>query len=360
MKLSKQERIAALVIMAIIILALGGFLLVKPKFEEVGTTKTNLETKTKERDDAVAKQGKKAGLRDDILKTYEDGEHLADMFFPELTSYEADNAFREFITNCKSNVIVEQIEVSEPSTATLSASFYTPQSVEYALKTYATQGVEPTAEESEIAARQAALVSALMNSQTIGASTVSFTVSALTNEDLIKFADEVNNYYKDENGTSTRKAVALAGFNIAYDKGTYDRNVSTFYDKISENATNYMSEGGPGTEALNALRSGTGTGTAENNAAAAPSEGGAPAEPSGTPTVPENTPPAPSTGGDTGSENIGENITGGLSPDGADGDLGAADFYYTMDTELTFYSIERMQNPKAQLDAQDGIVNTEG
>ena len=47
---------------------------------------------------------------------------------------------------------------------------------------------------------QAIIQSALGEAQTIGATTISFTVKAITSEDLLKFADEVNNYQKTENG----------------------------------------------------------------------------------------------------------------------------------------------------------------
>lgn len=314
MKLSKQERIGALVILAIVILALGAFLLIKPKFESAASTKETLAAKLVELKDAQDKAARKGPLRDQILEAYKEGEHLADMFFPELKDYEADNALREFLLGCTSNVVVEEVEVGEPETGTLSASFYAPATVEYALKTYATQGVEATEEEAALQARQAAIMSALSNSQEIGASTVSFTVRGLTNEDLIAFCDEVNTYTKKENDTDTRKAIMLNGMSIEYDRGPMERNVTEFYSELASDTVADI-QSGAGYDAIASISGLSGL----------------------------ERPEAPVTG------------EGGDTTTGYAERASAEDYYYEMDAELVFYSIERMQDPTAQLDAQDGI-----
>ncbi len=311
MKLSKQERIGALIILAIVILALGGFLLIKPKFESAASTGETLATKILELQEAKDKAARKGPLRDQILEAYKEGEHMADMFFPELKDYEADNALREFILGCTSNVIIEDVVVGAPETGTLAATFYTPATVEYALKTYATQGVEATQEETDLLARQLKIMEALSDSQEIGASTVSFTVRGLTNEDLIDFCDEVNTYTKKESDTDTRKAIMLTQMTIEYSKGPSERNVTEFYSNLI-NETISETANGAGYDALASI---SGQSNLER-------------------------PEAPAQGGE------GEET---------DNDLSAGDYYYEMDTSLIFYSIERMQDPTAQLNAQDGI-----
>lgn len=305
MKLSKQERIGAMIILAIVILALGAFLLIKPKIEAIGSTREALAQKQKELSDAKEKQSKKDPLRKQILEAYQEGEHLADMFFPELASYEADDAFREFLLQCKSNIVVEELEVEEPGVGTLSVEFFAPHSIEYALKTYATQGMEPTEEENRLAARQVAMRSALGTPMDIGASRVSFTVSALTNDDLIKFCDEINDYVKTENGASNRKAVMIDGVELEY------RDVVDFYDALAEKSTEEM-ENGAGADALRQL-----SGVSFSN---------------------ENV-------GYPGYDNVG----------GVAEKPSVEVYLYKLTDAITFYSIERMQNPTAQLDAQDNI-----
>lgn len=304
MKLSKQERIGALIVLAIVILALGAFMLIKPKFEEAGRTKETLAQREKELSNALERQKLKATLRTDIENEYAEGEHLADMFFPELSSYDADNAFREFIKQLDFPVIVEEITVEEPATETLSVAFYTPVKVEYALKTYVTQGLEPSEEELKFAQRDLALQQALSQSQTIGASRVSFTVTTLTRDDMWKFVDAVNNYMVQEGESSEkiRKAISIGS------AGTDYSEVNQFYDLAIKESTTEMERMGRDILRELGLEDPGNPGTEEP-----------PSTPSEEEPIKFKVP-----------------ITISFSE------------------KLTFLSIERMQDPKDQLDAQDG------
>lgn len=303
MKLSKQERIAALIVAVIVILAVGIFVFIKPRFEAIGTTTATLNTKQQEYVDALAKQATKDGLKDQVLDAYERGEHLADMFFPELTAYQADQEFRAFLSQCKANVIVEQLDVGEPSTTTLGTSFYTPTEVEYDLKTYVTQGLETSEEELAFQNRRQTLQDALGAAQTIGSISIDFTVSALEQEELIKFCDEVNEYFKDENGTSTRKAVMLGGATFTYPL------IETKYEKICDEILTKADEDGNKALYKNA----------------------------GQTYSPENT------ASGTGEENEENSVV-------------VTDYLFSLSTNVTFLSVERMLDPTDQLDAQDGII----
>ena len=300
MKLSKQERIGALIILAIVILALGAFLLIKPKFEEVSATKATLESRENELANLKARQQLKGSLREEIEAEYEEGKHLADMFFPELTSYDAHRAFIDFIKQLDMPVVVEDVTVFNPATETLSVSFYTPTSVTYALKTYVTQGLEPTEEEVRFEQRNQALRSALNSTQTVGASNVSFTASFLSQDDLIAFVDAVNDYKIKEEGASeeVRKAVRVNTLAVSYEE------VATAYDHLAQFSANEIAR----------------TGRALIREAGFPGYEGVDEAP-GTAEMPEVE----------------------YSP------------VYTYSENLTFLSIERMQDPKELLDAQDGI-----
>ena len=302
MRFSKQERIAALIILAVIIIALGVFLIIKPAFEDYNAAKKTAEAKQTELKGYEDRAAQKKPLREQIEQAYKDGEHLADMFFPELASYEADDAFRAFISQCSTNVIVEQVTVSEPTTATLSNAFFTPASVEYALKTYVQSGVEPTEAELEVQARTEALMAALSEPQTIGASKVDFTVTAKAREDILKFADEVNDYMVNEGAGKTRKAIMITGMQFTFDE------VNTKYSELVEKEIEKMD--------------------AEGERALAAEVGA-------------DIPQIPTFDDDDNDENDGKPVL--------------SEYLFTYSGTLTFYSIERMQDPKAQLDAQDGI-----
>lgn len=304
MKLSKQERIATIVVLLLVILGVGIFVFIKPAIEGLGSTQKNLDNKQAEYDADVEKQGKKAGLRTEIEKAYSDGEHLADMFFPELTSYEADAAIRAFLAQCDANIVVEQLEVEEPTTAMLAPYFNVSEEVVYELKTYATQGADPDEDKARRTERLMKLQEFLGSAQTIGASTVSFTVSAIDRDELLKFADEVNNYIVNENGKPTRKAIILNG--MSFECPEVEKEYNSKVEEINSEAETV------GREALEE----------EIGESGGEEEGEQP--------------------GETESE-----------PDKKD-KVNVSEFIYSVETSITFYSIERMQDPKEQLDRQDG------
>lgn len=296
MKLSKQERIAALIIIAIVILAVGAFMLVKPKFEEASRTKETLAQRQGELDAAKERQKLKDPLRKDIEKEYEEGEHLADMFFPELASYQADNAFRDFIKQLDFPVVVEEVEVAEPTTDTLSVSFFTPTEVSYALKTYVTQGVEMTEEESKLAQRNAILQQALSSEQTIGASQISFKASVLSRADYLRLIDAINDYEIESEDGKIRKAICIDTAEFDYD------DVNQFYDFMADLSTEEIAR-----EGRAILRE------------------------------------------------LGISIKD-ETPNAQEPNMDGIKLYYihNITGSIVFYSIERMQDPQAQLNAQDG------
>ena len=307
MKLSKQERIGVLIILVVVIIAVGVFVFIVPAVQEIEVTMKNLDNKQAERDAAVEKAAQKGPLKTQILEEYEAGEHIADMFFPEMKSYEAENAAREFLMQCESNIVVTSMEVSNPATATLSTNFPSEKVVTYSLKENATQGAEQDEATLKRQTRIAELRNALGSSQTIGASTVSFRVRAASQEELTKFVDEINNYFKDENGVSTRKAVMLSSaYTVSYP------DVSIKYNTYLEVLADMAEEIGQ-----------------------AAIEAGADGE--FTYEVP--------------------NLEDELPDDDEDEETDISMNYKTMEVTLVFYSIERMQDPTPQLDAQDGIVH---
>ena len=220
MKLTKQERIAVLVIAVIILLVLGVIFFIVPKFNAIGTDSATLVNKQVELAAAVERANTKDQLAQDVIAAYDEGRNIADMFFEEMQPYEADDEIREFVQYCKDNgvnIAVDSLAISSPSVASLGVNFYTEPEVVYDLKTYATQGREASEEDIEAQNREAILQAALSSTQTVGAIDVSFTVTTLNDEDMLKFVDIVNNYQKEENGNNVRKAIRLSsGYAVTY------------------------------------------------------------------------------------------------------------------------------------------------
>jgi len=101
MRLSKQERMAVLVIAVIIILGLGIFLFIVPSFKSIGTSNASLTSKKQELADAQAKAATAMDLGTQVNEAYKQGDKVADMFFEEMKAYEADDQIRDFIQYCK-------------------------------------------------------------------------------------------------------------------------------------------------------------------------------------------------------------------------------------------------------------------
>lgn len=321
MKLSKQERIGLMIIIAVVILALGGFLMVKPKIEEMNRNKETMETKQKEFDEKKAKADTKGPLRDQIMAAYEEGAHTADMFFAEMDGYEVDDMFREFLENRKytkpgdsepqdkAKVLIEDLEIDDLATETLSPSFTRIEPISYPLKQFATQGGVTFSEKEEAELlRKATLQAVLGGDQTIGATAISFTAKAISNDELIKFADEINNFVRDENGNVVRKAMMSQSIELSYNDVT--RKYDDMIKKLIEEAE---------ADGKAAFERDTGL----------------------------------SAGGNQGS-NIQTPMPNGDANSKENGNV--SDYISSWENTLTLYSVERMQNPKPILDAQDGIV----
>lgn len=300
MKLSKQERIGALVIAVIVILAVGIFVFIKPRAEEIGVSKTSLENKQSEYNTAIAKAESKDDLKKQVIEAFKDGENLADVFFEEMTAYEADEEFRAFLDQCDANVVIHDLSISEPETSTLAVEFFEENEVTYALKTYATSGTEPSKEQLAYTQRQQILKDNLASSQEVGSITISFDVVAIDQEELVKFCEAVNNYQKEESVGQTRKAMKLNGFVFSYP--ALEDEFTDVADEITAKAEK---------EALKQLYKNFG-----------------------------KTAPA----GEAAEEGKEEEET-----------LAVSDWIYTVSTSVTFYSVTRMADPTDQLDAQDGI-----
>lgn len=315
MKLSKQERIAVLVIAVVILLGLGIFLFIVPKFEAIGTSSASLINKQQELQTDIDRAATKQQLGEDVKNAYEEGRNIADMFFEEMQPYEADAEVRAFIQYCNDNgvkVAVDSLSIGSPTVATLGVSFFSEPTVTYELKTYATQGQEMTEEEIAAQTRQELLQAALAATQTVGSIDVSFTATLLTDEDVLKFVDIVNNYQKQEEGGVTRKAIRLtSGYSMT------DAEVEQKYSDYIEDITKKV------TDAANkqlAKDTGKTVGAANNNAA-------------------DETAPADNT--DNANNNKDDKVAT------------FEDNTRTLSVSLTLYSIERMADPTDQLSAQN-------
>ena len=325
MRLSKQERIAVLVIAVIIILGLGIFLFIVPQFQNIGTDTAALINKQQELQTARDKAATKEDLKEQVIEAYKDGQDIADMFFEEMKPYEADNEIRNFIQYCKDNgvkVSVDSMTISSPVVSELGVTFTDEEQITYDLKT-AARGESADQEASEEEQRMNILREALANTQSVASIDVTLTVSALDPDTLISFADLVNDYKKADDG-NVRKAIRLSsGLTIQYP------DVETKYNKVINDMTldlNY--------DALKEL--------ADKHDIKIPSK----ADLKKALGLDEGTTTAAADGD-------GENA--GAANNNKDDEITEfpEEYIYSAEVTVTLYSLERMQDPTDKLIAQD-------
>lgn len=309
MKLSKQERIGVLIIAVIILIVLGIIFLLVPKWEEVSASQNMLTAKQSEHKAALEKAALKEDLRTQVEDAYDQGRNLADMFFEEMDPYQADQETRAMLQQIKdngANIVVDALSISEKAISPLSITFNEIPVIDYALKTYATQGVQPTEDEAKANARREKLINYLSGMQDVGSITVSFEVTAEDHENLLKFADGVNKYIKEENGKDTRKAVMLSGYALEYPLVV--REYEKLMDEMQPEITKKAEE-----ELVKKWADLADVSEDKNN----------------------------------------NEDTANTEDENKDEKIGISDTIYTMDISITFYSIERMQDPAELLDQQD-------
>lgn len=339
MKLSKQERIAVLVIALIILLGLGIFFFIVPKFQAIGESTAALVAKQQELQTATERANTKEQLGIDVINAYNEGRNVADMFFEDMTPYEADAAVREFLDYCKNvevkddqgnvikkklNVVVDSLTVGEPSVSTLGVSFFSEPTVDYELKTYASQGRETPQEVLDAQAREQILQDELSAAQTVGSISAQFTVTALDQDELMAFIDAINEYQKDEDGGTIRKAIKLnTGITRTY--ADVQEKYADYIDEITKDVNSAASK---------QFEKDTGHKLDLKNAT--------------------NTEAAANTGdeGEAADNNTADNKNNNNN-NNKNTSGNAEDYLYSLDVDLTFYSIERMQDPTDQLAAQN-------
>ncbi len=226
MKISKQERIIIVCLLVAAILGVGIFLFILPNYNNIGANNKTLAAAKEEYQELQTKLEHEATIDDEIKAAYEEGKDLANTFYDDLTTYEADEIMRQFIAKGK-DITVDGLSISPMSTETLSISVFMPTEVTYPLKDFAntvvTQDEEAVDIESmtprELVIYAKKLVStmlALSEPVTVGCTSVSFTASSDKLENLHAFADLLNAGVYDEkivgaDGKPQRKATYVNG-----------------------------------------------------------------------------------------------------------------------------------------------------
>ncbi len=130
MKLSYRDKMLLLGVAALAIIALGIFLLIKPKIAEIkedNKTLSDVKADWKEKDDKIQQI---PGLQEDITNTYKESKKLSD-YFQDLsaveTQYKLDEFMQPYLDEC--NIEVTSIDLGAPAVSEIGYYYFTPSVV---------------------------------------------------------------------------------------------------------------------------------------------------------------------------------------------------------------------------------------
>jgi hypothetical protein len=246
MKISKQEQIFIIIFIVAAIIGVGFFLLIMPGINNIDVSNKNLESTKAKYAELNKKLEHEATIDAEINAAYEEGKNLADSFYDDLTTYEADEIIRQFIAKGK-DIKIDGLAISPFATSTLSISVFRPSEVTYPLKDFANTVVEK--EEDVIDAEDikamsprermmylkslTASILSLVPPVTVGSIEVSFTAKSDKLENLHELVDILNEgiydeNIKDKNGKPQRKATYMKNveFEMPYQLDAADKNTA--------------------------------------------------------------------------------------------------------------------------------------
>lgn len=214
MKLSSMEKIILAVFLAIVIIAVGVFLLILPEYNKIEPNTQALAAAQAEREQLYDTLAREATIDQEIQDALDDANKFSMNFYEDMTTYEADVLIREILE--ATNMSTDSLSIGDFTTSTLTISDYIETVVNYPLKDYATgTGNSESADTSDTtydlqydesgniiipdSFKEAYPVDTLQNyliavlstkSQTLGAITLNFTVEG-TRGDFLAFLDYV-------------------------------------------------------------------------------------------------------------------------------------------------------------------------
>ncbi len=134
MKLSNKEKVILAVFLAIVILAVGAFMLVVPEYQKISGNKASLEDAKVRRDQLYNTLTRESTIDQELKDALNAAKDYTDYFYDDMTTYQADSMFREILKN--GGINTDSLTIGEFTTSTLSLSTFVETFVTYPLKEY--------------------------------------------------------------------------------------------------------------------------------------------------------------------------------------------------------------------------------
>lgn len=216
MKFGYRDRIILMVVLIVVILGVGIFAMIKPKWETLSANKAALESAKTDWDAQLLEFTRIPARQANIKKRYEEGAKTATEFTDEMTALELEEFLQEKFLNIetfKNNEVEmkETLKVTEQAATPLSYYYYIPNIVTYPLYEYADldgslaqEAAEKLLESNILAAR---------TTQSVGSSQSSFTVR-IQKEDLMSLLDAVKSYAESNHDAMMISSVEIAEYDF--------------------------------------------------------------------------------------------------------------------------------------------------
>ncbi|MCM1335082.1 MAG: YhcB family protein [Bacteroides sp.] len=134
MNLTKLEKTVIIILVVGGILAAGIFFFIVPAYKGIETANNNLDNMKSQRQAIEEQLAREATIDDEIADAKKEAETMEGDFYPDLTTYEAVEITLAYLRDC--DMTTDAITVSPMSTSSISLDVYTPVEIIYDLKTY--------------------------------------------------------------------------------------------------------------------------------------------------------------------------------------------------------------------------------
>ncbi len=211
MKLKNNEKVILAVLLAVVIIAMGVFLLILPEYNKIEPNKQSLAAAQQKRDELYQTLARENTIDDEIQTALDKANKFSENFYNDLTTYEADRILRDILE--KTSTSTYGMVIDSFSTSSLTLTEYVDAVVTYPLKdysgyvapgiidvsaygiTYDEEGniIVPegfTTEDAKDLLKDYLRIMLTTQEQTIGSITINFDIKG-TKKDFISFLDYV-------------------------------------------------------------------------------------------------------------------------------------------------------------------------
>ncbi len=187
MKLNYRDRIILIVAAVIVILAIGIFVLIKPRISDISTNKAALANAEKSWAEIEKEIAEIPKLQEKIKTLHAEAKEKTTYFTEPLESYKLDQFLQQYIDKHDLK-LVSGMTINDPMVAELSFYYYTPNVLTYSL--YETADLDGSLKKELEEKMKDATVLSARTAQEVETRTVSFTASA-EKADLMNFLADI-------------------------------------------------------------------------------------------------------------------------------------------------------------------------